>query len=51
MLIAIPIVMTGNVAVLALPDAWHFNQWLGLGIFSWIAWRLYRNATATPRAP
>ncbi len=44
-LIAIPIVATGNVDVLALPAALHFGQWLGLGGLALIAWWLYRSAT------
>jgi putative OPT family oligopeptide transporter len=45
-LIAIPIVLTGNVNVLALPAVLHFGQWLGLGGLALIAWWLYRSATS-----
>ena len=45
-LIAIPIVLTGNVNVLALPEALHCGQWLGLGGLALVAWWLYRSATS-----
>ena len=44
-LIAIPIVVTGNIDVLALPASLQFGQWLGLGGLALIAWWLYRSAT------
>lgn len=40
--IAIPIVLAGSADVLALPEALHFGQWLGLLIVAAIAWLLYR---------
>lgn len=43
--IAIPIAWSGNIDILALPDAWHFGQWLGLGAFALVAAWLYRSAT------
>jgi putative OPT family oligopeptide transporter len=43
-LIAIPIVLTSDVDVLALPSAWRFGQWIGLLGFALIGWRLYRSA-------
>ena len=46
-LIAIPIVMSGSVDVLALPAALHFGQWLGLGGLALIGWWLYRSAIGT----
>ena len=45
-LIAIPIVATSDVDVLALPQSLRFNQWIGLAGLALIAWRLYRSATA-----
>jgi uncharacterized oligopeptide transporter (OPT) family protein len=43
-LIAIPIVLTGNVDVLALPAGARFGQWLGLLGLAVIGWWLYRSA-------
>jgi putative OPT family oligopeptide transporter len=50
-LIAIPIVMTGNVDVLALPAAAHFGRWLGLAGFALVGWWLYRSAIGTVARP
>ena len=47
-MIAIPIAWTANIDVLALPEALHFGQWLGLGGLGLIAWWLYRSATRLP---
>ena len=44
-LIAIPIVWSGNIDVLALPAALHLGQWPGLAGLGLIAWWLYRSAT------
>ena len=41
-LIAIPIVVSGRADVLALPEAWHFGQWVGLVVLAVVAWLLYR---------
>ncbi|HST46122.1 MAG TPA: oligopeptide transporter, OPT family [Luteimonas sp.] len=41
--IAIPIVVTRNAEVLALPDAWHLNQWVGLVVLAIVGWLLYRS--------
>jgi threonine/homoserine/homoserine lactone efflux protein len=41
--IAVPIVMTSNAEVLALPDAWHFSQWVGLAVLAVVGWLLYRS--------
>jgi putative OPT family oligopeptide transporter len=46
-LIAIPIVWSGKVDVLSLPQAWQLGQWVGLGALGLIGWQLYRNAIAT----
>ena len=45
--IAIPIAITANIDVLALPEALHLGQWPGLAAFGLIAWWLYRSATRT----
>jgi putative OPT family oligopeptide transporter len=42
--IAIPIVVAGSGAVLALPEAWHFGGWLGLTMLVAVAVLLYRLA-------
>jgi putative OPT family oligopeptide transporter len=47
-LIAIPVVVTKNVDVLALPAALQFGQWLGLAMLALIGWRLYRSAISAP---
>ncbi len=43
-LIAIPIVVTSQSDVLALPTAFHFNQWFGLAVLALVGWLLYRTA-------
>ncbi|WP_440224252.1 OPT family oligopeptide transporter [Dokdonella sp. MW10] len=42
--IAIPVVVTGDKNVLALPDSLHFGGWLGLALLAFIAMLLYRAA-------
>ena len=50
--IAIPIVVTSNAEVLALPDAWHFSQWVGLAVLAVVGALLYRSgAKAQPIVP
>jgi putative OPT family oligopeptide transporter len=39
--IAIPIVLAERADVLALPPAWHFNQWVGLAVLVLVGWLLY----------
>jgi putative OPT family oligopeptide transporter len=41
--IAVPIVMTSNAEVLAMPEAWHFSQWVGLAVLAVVGWLLYRS--------
>lgn len=53
--IAVPIVASGRADVLALPDAFHLNQWYGLALLAFVGWLLYRTgrkgeAAAAPRA-
>jgi putative OPT family oligopeptide transporter len=45
-LIAIPIVATGDAGVLAVPDALRVDQWIGAIVVGAIGWWLYRSATA-----
>jgi putative OPT family oligopeptide transporter len=42
--IAIPIVVSGRADVLAVPEALHFNQWVGLAVVAVVAWLLYRTS-------
>jgi len=44
-LIAIPIVLSGNADVLALPEAWQFGSLPALALYAVVAWLLYRAAT------
>ncbi len=46
-LIAIPIVWTGRIDVLSLPDSAQFGQWFGLAGVALIGWQLYRQAIRT----
>ncbi|MXV09400.1 oligopeptide transporter, OPT family [Xanthomonas sp. LMG 9002] len=53
--IAVPIVASGHADVLALPEAFHLNQWYGLALLAFVGWLLYRTgrkgeAAAAPRA-
>ena len=43
--IAVPIVLSGRGDVLALPEAWHFGQIVGLVVLAFVGWLLYRSAT------
>jgi putative OPT family oligopeptide transporter len=54
--IAVPIVVSGTADVLALPDAWHLNQWVGLVVLAIVGVLLYRSGakqdtTAAPVEP
>lgn len=40
--IALPIVITNNKDVLALPEGFQLNQWMGLAILVVVGWLLYR---------
>lgn len=40
--IAVPIVLSERADVLALPEAWHFSQWVGLAVLAVVGWLLYR---------
>ncbi|MGH8194233.1 MAG: OPT family oligopeptide transporter [Woeseiaceae bacterium] len=47
--IAVPIVLSERADVLALPEAWHFSQWVGLAVLAVVGWLLYRaGARAQP---
>ena len=43
--IAVPIVVSGRADVLALPEALHFNQWVGLGVLAVVGGLLYRTSS------
>jgi len=43
--IAVPIVVSGSAEVLALPEAWRFNQWIGLVVLAVVGWLLYRSGS------
>ncbi len=43
--IAVPIVMTANRDVLALPESLHFGAWLGILLIAALGWWLYRVAS------
>jgi putative OPT family oligopeptide transporter len=43
-LLAIPIFITKNADILALPPAWNFGELVGLAIFAVVGWILYRVA-------
>jgi putative OPT family oligopeptide transporter len=43
--IAVPIVVSGRADVLALPEALHFNQWVGLVVLAVVGWLLYRSGS------
>lgn len=49
--IAIPIVVSGSADVLALPEAWHFNQWIGLVVLAVVGWLLYRSGARKQNLP
>jgi hypothetical protein len=40
--IAVPIVVSSRADVLALPEALHFNQWVGLAVLAAVGALLYR---------
>jgi putative OPT family oligopeptide transporter len=50
-LIAVPIVVTANRDVLALPDALHFGAWLGLALVAALGWWMYRVAVGAKTGP
>src|SRR5690606_1037974 len=43
--IAVPIVLSERADVLAVGQALHFNQWVGLAVLAVVAWLLYRSGT------
>ena len=49
--IAVPIVVSGSAEVLALPEAWHFNQWIGLVVLAVVGWLLYRSGAKQQKLP
>lgn len=48
--IAIPIVASARADVLALPEAWHFSQWIGLAVLAVVGWLLYRTGKRGEKA-
>jgi putative OPT family oligopeptide transporter len=42
--IAIPIVVSSRADVLALPEAWHFGNGVGLAVLAVVGWLLYRSS-------
>ncbi|MCC4600615.1 OPT family oligopeptide transporter [Xanthomonas melonis] len=48
--IALPIVITNNKDVLALPGGYQLNQWFGLAILALVGWLLYRVGKRGERA-
>jgi putative OPT family oligopeptide transporter len=50
-LIAIPIVWSGHVDVLSLPERLQLGQWFGLAAVALIGWQLYRQACRTSPQP
>jgi len=48
--IAIPIVAWARADVLALPEAWHFSQWIGLAVLAVVGWLLYRTGKRGEKA-
>jgi putative OPT family oligopeptide transporter len=49
--IAVPIVVSGSADVLALPEAWRFNQWIGLIVLAVVGWLLYRSGAKKQNLP
>ncbi|MEO6104427.1 MAG: oligopeptide transporter, OPT family, partial [Pseudoxanthomonas sp.] len=49
--IAVPIVVSGSADVLALPEAWHFSQWIGLLVLAIVGWLLYRSGAKQEKLP
>jgi threonine/homoserine/homoserine lactone efflux protein len=43
--IAVPIVLSSRADVLAVPEALHFNQWVGLAVLAVVGWLLYRTSS------
>ncbi|MDG2525564.1 oligopeptide transporter, OPT family [Stenotrophomonas sp. HITSZ_GD] len=48
--IAVPIVVTQRADVLALPEAFHLNQWIGLVVLALVGWLLYRTGKRGEKA-
>ncbi|WP_141453699.1 oligopeptide transporter, OPT family [Pseudoxanthomonas sp. z9] len=48
--IAIPIVASARADVLALPEGWHFSQWIGLAVLAVVGWLLYRTGQRGEKA-
>jgi len=48
--IAIPIVVSARADVLALPEMFHLNQWIGLAVLAVVGWLLYRTGKVGEKA-
>lgn len=48
--IAVPIVVSQRADVLALPDAFHLNQWIGLVVLALVGWLMYRTGKRGEKA-
>jgi putative OPT family oligopeptide transporter len=49
--LAIPIVLSGNAEVLSVPESLRPGQWAGVVALSAVAWWMYRSATRRSRGP
>ena len=45
-----PIVVSARADVLALPEAFHLNQWIGLAVLAVVGWLLYRTGKVGEKA-
>ncbi len=48
--IAVPIVVSQRADVLALPEAFHLNQWIGLVVLALVGWLMYRTGKRGEKA-
>ncbi len=48
--IAIPIVVSARADILALPEAFHLNQWIGLIVLALVGWLMYRTGKRGEKA-
>jgi putative OPT family oligopeptide transporter len=48
--IAVPIVVSARADILALPEAFHLNQWIGLVVLALVGWLMYRTGKRGEKA-
>ncbi|KRG43150.1 peptide transporter [Stenotrophomonas panacihumi] len=48
--IAVPIVVSQRADILALPEAFHLNQWIGLIVLALVGWLMYRTGKRGEKA-